>query len=337
MRRSSTDIGATPLLAADGRAAPDAFTLDSRCMPILHGGAQLALGEYTWPENLRSGAQALFWLAFEDVAARRVSQLYTACAPYFADAFRRVDEQVRPSMRRWFPDIEDLPMLRNPFVDEYPGDHPAHRAWIPYRCASLAALIDYFRDECPPVRAWATENRVTDPWCLEYIVVQVCTWCAEGHGDPESSGPPDRLSFTDHLPLLLTFPLTNLLDPPPVQLGEYPAWEPTLEKFGAYEDRVLTQVRAQLSHHRRVMAGHAADFGHQKVPVKMAREHFAWLVSFQVLGLRRNIIAEQARPGTYAPETISRGIKAAARAIDLRSLRVEKQGAPRGPRAICRR
>jgi len=362
-KSSMMNIQTTQLLHEIRIASVDSRFVELSDAAIFHGGARLGLGEYEWPGTSVKIGRILFWRAIERLAADKLHQLRDLCVPLYHGAALRAIEQSRAEVRTSFagttePDVAvnlihlpdggvDLRMFWETFAaSDHAGQDDYFEGWKrgQFKEAFGTAMHRYFRDDCPPLRDWAAENGLTDPWCLDHIVTQVLRW-----GELASkwgSRPLERPRFTYDLSSSLHFPLGNRAgQASPPQLDVLPTWEPTLEIYSEYEERVLTQVRGQLSRYRQAMERRASDSGYQKSPTKLALAHFDWLVYFQVLRLQLEEIVEKHDTGMQAAPAntkkrgsevgaIRSGIKTAAEAVELQCVRVLPRGRRAGSRNI---
>ena len=113
--------------------------------------------------------------------------------------------------------------------------------------------------------------------------------------------------------------LASLLYPYPENRGPdfhfvSPGWNPVHEKRGQARARILSELQTQLDERLDQVEKTHQKRGKEKVPWKVAVEHFDWLALYQVKGLSYQRIARDFRP-KRCPQTVTHGVREAAKLV----------------------
>ncbi|MHB8869735.1 MAG: hypothetical protein ACYC6T_17705 [Thermoleophilia bacterium] len=135
--------------------------------------------------------------------------------------------------------------------------------------------------------AWAEEWHLTDPWCLDWVLVHLHNWTADiierllYDLGPDEKGEYLDSGFRKPQHARIPWEDTLVLEARAFQPGEF-LWEPHRESKAAARERALAAYAAALDQQFQHITQTLDTRGWQPVSRRPNARHYEWLVRYQV-------------------------------------------------------
>ena len=182
-------------------------------------------------------------------------------------------------------------------------------ALTPGQGVTLGSLIE-------DIEAWANKYNLNEKWIIERALNSLFMWKEQ----PETTG-----HFCGQV--------VSLGAPPTIETFYFRAeeWKPEQQAWSEYEKYLEKCYQTMKAQYREQKESEAEKQGLQKAPEVRNKEHFAWLVRYQVKGWNYREIADDyslQKDIILTDDNIGKGIKRAAGLIGLELRRAKKSGRP---------